>query len=641
MDIFGNFSNLVGDKKKRKALVSNYSDFSYTDPVLEGQSKLERRETKSERLPFSKFLILAVFIILCVKLFTLQVVDASKNQDLALGNSIRPRSILSTRGIITDANGTWLARNKPSFALGVYPSDVPKKKSDRENFYKELAVKSGLSESDIKVKIEANGLSSIELVVLKSDLSREDALILEENIFGMPGVVVDARAVREYKSDSGLAHILGYTGLVSDQELKENSEYLRNEDTGKMGIEKTYQNYLRGNPGVEAVEVDSKGQVVRTLVDTNNRPPQMGSNLTLNIDYPLQQVMTNELAAGIASVQNVDVTSGVVVALNPNTGAVLGLVSLPSYDNNIFSGELNNEEYQKLLDDKALPLLNRATLGTYPSGSVIKIVMAAAGLQEGIINKNTSIETPPEITVGQWKFPDWKWHSGVTDVKRAIAESNNIFFYALAGGWDKIKGLGVEKLGKYLSLFGFGSKTGIDLPNEAAGLVPSPDWKEKYKKENWYLGDTYHMGIGQGDLLVTPLQMVKAMSAVANGGKLITPQIVKEVTNSDGQIVKTFEPKIERQGFISDDNIRVVQEGMRQCVISGSGKVLQDLSVSSAAKTGTAQFFNNQKTHAWFEAYAPYENPQIAIVVLVEGGGGGYEVAGPITNNILKYYFGR
>jgi penicillin-binding protein 2 len=641
MDIFGNFSNLVGDKKKRKALVSNYSDFSYTDPVLEGQSKLERRETKSERLPFSKFLILAVFIILCVKLFTLQVVDASKNQDLALGNSIRPRSILSTRGIITDANGTWLARNKPSFALGVYPSDVPKKKSDRENFYKELAVKSGLSESDIKVKIEANGLSSIELVVLKSDLSREDALILEENIFGMPGVVVDARAVREYKSDSGLAHILGYTGLVSDQELKENSEYLRNEDTGKMGIEKTYQNYLRGNPGVEAVEVDSKGQVVRTLVDTNNRPPQMGSNLTLNIDYPLQQVMTNELAAGIASVQNVDVTSGVVVALNPNTGAVLGLVSLPSYDNNIFSGELNNEEYQKLLDDKALPLLNRATLGTYPSGSVIKIVMAAAGLQEGIINKNTSIETPPEITVGQWKFPDWKWHSGVTDVMRAIAESNNIFFYALAGGWDKIKGLGVEKLGKYLSLFGFGSKTGIDLPNEAAGLVPSPDWKEKDKKENWYLGDTYHMGIGQGDLLVTPLQMVKAMSAVANGGKLITPQIVKEVTNSDGQIVKTFEPKIERQGFISDDNIRVVQEGMRQCVISGSGKVLQDLSVSSAAKTGTAQFFNNQKTHAWFEAYAPYENPQIAIVVLVEGGGGGYEVAGPITNNILKYYFGR
>lgn len=638
MDIFGNFSNLAGDKKKRKAVVPASSDFSYTDQVLEGQSRIDSRE-KTNSFPYAKISILLLFIALCLKLFSLQVIDASKNQELALGNSIRPRSILSTRGVIVDSKGNWLARNKPSFALGVYPSDIPKKKLDRENFYKELSLKSGILEADIKSKVESNGLNSIELAILKSDLSREDALILEENVFGLPGVVVDARAVREYKSDSGLAHILGYTGLVSDEELKKNSEYLRNEDTGKLGIEKTYQEYLRGNPGVEAVEVDSKGQVVRTLVDTNNRPSQMGNNLTLNIDYSLQQVMANELTAGITSAKAAGATSGVAIAMNPKTGAVLGLVSLPSYDNNIFSGELNNDEYQKLLNDKSLPLLNRATLGTFPAGSVIKIVMAAAGLQEGVINKNTAIETPPEILVGQWKFPDWKWHTGVTDVKRAIAESNNIFFYALSGGWDKIKGLGVERLVKYLSLFGFGSKTGVDLPNEAAGLVPSPQWKEKYKKENWYLGDTYHMGIGQGDLLVTPLQMLKAMSVIANGGKLISPQIVKNVTSSEGDVIKTFEPKIEREGFIAPDHINTVQEGMRQTVISGSGKMLQGLPVSSAAKTGTAQFLNNQKTHAWFEAYAPYENPQIAIVVLVEGGGGGYEIAGPVAHNILNWYF--
>lgn len=639
MDILGNFSNLAGDKKKRKAQVIGDSDFQYTDQVLEGQSKLDERGVKGN-FSYVKIALIIIFLLLATKLFFLQVVGASKNESLAIGNSIRPRSILSSRGIITDVNGVWLARNKPSFALGVYPSDVPKKVSERKIFYQKLSGISGISADEIKSKIEANGLTSIEMVIIKSDLPREEALVLQEEVANLPGVVVDARAVREYKSDSGLAHILGYTGLISDDELKNNPQYLRNEDTGKAGIEKTYQGDLRGNPGVDSVEVDSHGGIIRTLTDTRNRQPETGDNLTLNIDYNLQQVMSSQLAAGITSAGN-GADSGVAVALNPQTGAVLGMVSIPYYDNNIFEGELNKAAYQQLLADPALPLLNRTTLGTYPSGSVIKIVMAAAGLQEGVITKNTSIETPPTITVGQWNFPDWKWHTGSTNVIRALAESNNIFFYSLAGGYDKIKGLGVANVDKYLSLFGFGGKTGVDLPNEASGLVPSPAWKEKYKKENWYIGDTYHLGIGQGDLLVTPLQMVNAVASIANGGKLLTPQIVKEVTDSSGKIVQSFAPKIERQNFISADNIQTVQEGMRQTVISGSGRNLLDLPVSSAAKTGTAQFLNNAKTHAWFEAYAPYDNPQIAIVVLVEGGGGGYEVAEPIAHNILQYYFSR
>lgn len=637
MDIFGNFSNLSGDKKKRKAQVVSDYDFQYTDLALEGQSKIEERDERRS-FPLVKFFLVIVFLLLASRLFFLQVISASKNQSLAIGNSIRPRSILSGRGIISDTNGIWLARNQPSFALGVYPSDIPKKSSDRSGLYQKIAKISGIGADEIKTKIEANGLTSIELVIIKENLPREEALILQEEIKGLPGVVVDARAIREYKGDSALSHILGYTGLISDSELEDNSDYLRNEDTGKIGVEKTYQNELRGTPGVEQVEVDSGGSVVRTVTDSANRQPLQGNNLVLNIDYKLQQVMASELAAGIIKAGN-DANSGVAVALNPQTGAVLGMVSIPFYDNNIFEGELNKDAYQKLLTDKSLPLLNRATLGTYPSGSVIKIVMAAAGLQEGVINKNTSIETPPAITVGVWNFPDWKWHTGVTNVVRAIAESNNIFFYSIAGGWDKIKGLGVERVDRYLSLFGFGSKTGIDLPTEAAGLVPSPQWKEKYKKENWYIGDTYHMGIGQGDLLVTPLQMAKAMSAIANGGKLLTPQLVKDITDADGKVIKPFEPKVERAGFISAENIQTVQEGMRQTVISGSGKNLQDLPVSSAAKTGTAQFMNNEKTHAWFEAYAPYDNPQIAVVVLVEGGGGGYEIAEPITHNILQWYF--
>lgn len=637
MDIFGNFSNLKYDKKKRRVFTKSENDFQYTDPSLEGQSKIEESESRSH-FSSTKMIIVIVFLLLASRLFYLQVISASKNQMLADGNSIRPRSILSSRGIITDKNGVWLARNKPSFVLGIYPSDLPKKISERKLEYENLSKISGVSVEDIEKKINSVGINSIELVIIKSDLSREEALLLTEETAGMAGVSVDGKSIREYKSDASLAHIIGYTGLVSEEEIEKNPEYLVNEETGKTGLEKFYQQELRGVPGVEQVEVDSLGKVIQTVLSNNNQNPVQGDSLKLNIDYSLQQVMSTELSNGIVKAGN-GANSGVAIAMNPQTGAVIGMVSLPTYDNNIFSGQLNNEAYQKLINDETLPLLNRAALGVYPSGSVIKIVMAAAGLQEGVITKNTSIETPETIKIGEWNFPDWKWHTGVSNVVRAIAESNNIFFYAISGGYDKIKGLGIKKIDEYLSLFGFGSKTGIDLPSEASGLVPNPEWKERVKHESWYLGDTYHVGIGQGDLLITPLQMVVALSAIANGGNVLVPQLVNQILDSDGTIIKTFQTEVKEPAFISAENIKTVQEGMRQTVVIGSGKTLQGLPVSSAAKTGTAQFLNNEKTHAWFEAYAPYENPEIAIVVLVEGGGGGYEIAEPVAFNILQYYF--
>ena len=639
MDIFGNFSHLSGDRKNRRIAKNDESDFRYQDATIEGQSKIEEPEEKKS-FSYLRIIIILVFILLSVKVFYLQVIGGGESKSLAEGNRVRPRSILSSRGIISDSHGVWLARNKPSFALGVYPSDLPRKSKERDDFYQKFSQLLRISSDEIKAKVERSGLSSIELVIIKPDLPREEALLLEEETAGMPGVVVDKRAIREYKSDAGLAHILGYTGIVSPEELKNNPQYLMSEEYGKTGIERTYQSLFRGTPGIEQVEVDSHGKIIRVLTDTSNRQPEEGYNLTLSIDLELQRKMVGFLSDGITKVGG-DVHSGAAVAINPQTGAVLGLVSVPYFDNNIFEGKVDDEQYQKLLADPSLPLLNRATMGTYPPGSIIKIVMAAAGLQEGVISKYTSIETPPEIAIGEWKFPDWKWHTGITDITRAIAESNNIFFYALSGGWDKIKGLGIDRIDKYLTMFGFGNKSGIDLPTEAAGLVPSPAWKEKYKKENWYIGDTYHVGIGQGDLLVTPMQMAKAVSAVANGGRLLTPKIAKEATDTSGKVVQMFPAKVEAENFISVDNIATVQEGMRQAVLSGSAKTLADLPVSSAAKTGTAQFLDNQKTHAWFEAYAPYENPEIAVVVLVEGGGGGYEVAGPIAHDILKYYFSR
>jgi penicillin-binding protein 2 len=266
--------------------------------------------------------------------------------------------------------------------------------------------------------------------------------------------------------------------------------------------------------------------------------------------------------------------------------------------------------------------------------------MASAGLQEGTIDKNTSMVTPAAILIGEYTFPDWKDHSyESTNVERAIAESNNVFFYSLGGGFDKIKGLGIDKIKKYWQLFGLGQKTGIDLPAEASGFLPDAAWKQKVKNEPWYIGDTYHVSIGQGDLLVTPLQMVRATAVVANGGKLLQPQLVKRIVDNNGNIVKTFEPIVQSSNFLDASVLKTVAEGMRMTITEGSARNLSDLPFTVAGKTGTAQFLNNEKTHAWFECFAPYENPEIAIVVLVDGGGGGHEIAAPVAKEIMSYYF--
>ncbi|MBM2820343.1 MAG: penicillin-binding protein 2, penicillin-binding protein 2, partial [Candidatus Berkelbacteria bacterium] len=289
------------------------------------------------------------------------------------------------------------------------------------------------------------------------------------------------------------------------------------------------------------------------------------------------------------------------------------------------------------LDDPSKPLFNRAISGTYPSGSIIKPVIAAAGLEDGTITASTTINDPGEIKVGNYTYPDWKSH-GLVDVRKALAESCNVFFYSVAGGWDKIKGLGITKLDNYLKQFGFGEQTGIDIPGEARGIVPDPVWKEKVKKEMWYLGDTYHLGIGQGDFLITPLQMVNAVSAIANGGQLMKPQLVAKITDQDGNTIYETPKEIIRQGFINNDNVQIVREGMRQAVTTGSAQQLNDLPEMVAAKTGTAQFGNEDKTHAWMVSFAPYHNPEIAIIVLIEGGGEGYATAGPVTKQILNWY---
>lgn len=646
MDIFGNISNLPGDPGKRK--VKAVADFEYNlSSETETERVVEDIETKKEGFKFAKILALLLFSGLFVKLFLSQIVYGRLAEDLALGNKIRPRVISASRGVITDTSGNWLVKNVPTFDLAVFPSDLPKNKDERNGLYQKLAAISGISAAEIKDKSEANGLLLLDSVTIKENISREDSLLYEEKISGLAGMEIVTRSSRQYSLLPGISQILGYTGKLSDRDKTQFSDRRLSDWVGKTGLELSYENNLHGTDGVEQIEVDSKGNVDRVLIDKNNRQPVAGNNLSLYLDSGLQQKSAEALSQGIENAKQLSgdqsVSSGVVIAMDPNTGGILSMVSVPSYDDNLFSKGISAQDYQNLIDDPNKPMFNRALLGQYPPGSTIKPVMATAGLSEGVITPNTSIVSPAAITIGSYVFPDWKDHSyESTDVRRAIAESNNIFFYSVGGGFDKIKGLGIENMKRWWQRFGYGEKTGIDLPNEASGLLPDPAWKKKTQNADWYIGDTYHAAIGQGDLLVTPIQMVRMVSAIANGGKLLNPQIVQKETDSNGNVVRAFGPRIENAEVAPLENIQVVQQGMRQTITVGSARsIFPDVPYTLAGKTGTAQFSNNQKTHAWFECYAPYDHPTIALLVMVEGGGEGFDVSGPIAKNILDYYFSR
>lgn len=644
LDIFGNLIDEEEGEKVHK--VNQDSPFEYAVKV-ENQSGLTLApRIKKRGFLLFKFFLVCIFILLIGKLFISQIVEGKILEKAALGNKIRPRIISAQRGMITDSKGVWLARNVPSFDLALYPSDLPKDKDQRNKVYEQVAAISGLDKEEIKKKSEQNGLLSLDMVVLKENLSREEALLLEEKTNKIPGLTVASRARREYNSNFTLSHILGYTGKISDEELKLNLDYHLSSWIGKTGLEASYESALKGRDGVEQIEVDSTGNIVRVMADDSNQEPVTGDNISLYLDSDLQQKTYEYLQQGMTEASKLtgEQSSGAVaIAMDPKSGGILSMVSIPAYDNNEFAQGISGSRYQEISSDPSKPMFDRAISGQYPPGSTIKPVMATAGLAEGVINENTSFDTPAAITIGNYVFPDWKDH-GITNIETAIAQSNNIFFYSIGGGFDKIKGIGIDKMKQWWQKFGYGERTGIDLPGEANGLLPDPAWKEKVMKESWYIGDTYHAAIGQGDLLVTPIQMVRMVAAVANGGKLLHPIIVKKVTDGQGKVVSEYADNIENPQIVDPGIIKTVQQGMRGAMQPGGSAFSvfgNDLPVNVAGKTGTAQFLDNAKTHAWFECYAPYEDPQIALLVIIEGGGGGNEIAAPVAKNILNYYFTR
>ncbi len=480
---------------------------------------------------------------------------------------------------------------------------------------------------------EINPLSDQPFLILEN-IDKEDALIIEEKIKNIDGTELEKSSVRNYVDGNYFSNIVGYNGRISENELEKHPDYLLNDIIGKNGLELVYEKQLRGKYGKQEIEVDSFGRKIKIIEQKDCEP---GNNLVLNIDAGLQRKIYDELAEIVEKLETKN--GAVAIAINPKNGAVLALVSFPSYNNNLFARGINSGDYDRLLSDEMKPLFNKAISGEYPPGSVIKPLIGAAALQENIISPSRIIVGGEAIYVGSYRYLDWKAHGPVNLVK-AIAQSCNVYFYTVGGGHGGIEGLGIERIKKYANLFGFGELLGIDIPEESNGLVPDREWKKNVKNERWYIGDTYHVSIGQGDILATPLQIAVYTAAVANDGKLFQPQVVDRIIDLNGDAVENIEPRIIREDFIDLENIKWIQKGMRENVVSGSGRALANLPVEIAGKTGTAQYARNEKTHAWYTAYAPYDDPEIALTVLIEGGGEGHAAAVPVAKEVLEWYFG-
>lgn len=598
-------------------------------------------DDEREELNYRVLGTVAIFclIVLFGRIFYLQAIKGTEYKALAEGNKLRVQYVLAPRGLLLDSTGKVIAGNMPNFELVVITYDLPKDQQEYRGRLDQVAQLVGKDPSELADDISKMNSDSFQAQTLVQNITKDQALVLIAKQDELKGFIVQNNAIRDYKDPLAFTHLVGYTGKVTASELSErrDSDYILNDYIGKTGLEYQYEQYLRGVAGKRQSEIDASGNFKRTLAEV---PAVPGNNVKLNIDYDLQKTLYDALVAQMGRFR---ANKAAAVITNPATGAVLALISLPSFDNNMFARGITLDEYSKLLNDPSNPFLNRAVTGQYPPGSTIKPVMATAGLTEGVITPQTKILDDGVIRVGAFTFYGYERGGlGLMDVYSAIARSSDIFFYTVGGGNSKtgFAGLGPDRIASWFRKFNLGKTLGIDLPGEKPGLVPDPGWKERVKNEKWYLGDTYHESIGQGDVLVTPLQINSWTATVANGGKIMQPYILDEAVGSDGKVLAKGEPKVLAENIFDPKVIKIVQDGMRQTVISGSGQSLANMPFEVSAKTGTAQFDARDltRTHALFTSYAPSKDPQIAITVLVEAAGEGHVVAEPVAKAVYTWW---
>jgi penicillin-binding protein 2 len=534
---------------------------------------------------FSRYLVFGLAILIGVgtltaRLFYLQITNGTEYT--AISN--RQRTVLepipAPRGLVYDRNGRLLVKNVPTFAVKVRPADLPNEV--RDGVVARLAALLGMDPAEINTAIDSNPGSAFDLVRVAQDVDREKAQLISEAGYELPGVEVAVEARRQYTDGPLMSQLLGYTGPVSADQIADlrDDGYQPDDMIGQAGVEKEYETELRGTYGAESVARDRTGRRTQVLQTESQAVP--GASLTLTIDTQAQRDAQKALKWAMGEI---GMTRGVVIAMNPQTGEILAMVSLPTYDNNKFARGISAKDYQKLLKNKDKPLLNHAVQAHYAPGSTYKLVTGTGGLADRKITDSTRILTKGYLTLGSTKFYEWNHRGwGPCDIYCGFGHSSDTFFYQLAGK------LGIDRLAHWARQYGFGAPTGVDLPGEVTGIVPDNAWKQDVLGAKIFPGETYQAGIGQGYDAVTPLQLINAYAALANGGKLYQPQIVREIVGPDGKVIRPFKPKLLHKLKVKSTVLQTMRNAARNTVLLRHTYNLVDLPIKIAGKSGTAEF---------------------------------------------------
>lgn len=676
-------------------------------------NKSTQEELVQRRFKILIAIISVVFTIYLIRLFSLQIIQGAGYNLQAEENRIKNVSVQTTRGNILDRNGFTLADNVPSFDVSITPANLPQDTGTTEEIYRELSQLIGIpvtngviNDQTVKTFSECEtdfGIKEIVLigdtnapyqpVKIKCNIDQGIALEIKEKSSDWPGVNIDISYVRHYPTGSLTSEVVGFLGPITaeQKDYYEQLGFVAGRDKiGFAGVELSMNDTLMGKNGERVVEVDNAGKEIRDVEPPVDATP--GNTIVLTIDTRLQAaaktILQDELKYLNTWVGQIKSQNGVVIAMNPKTGEILAMVSEPTYENNRLERIIPAYYYYQLSEDPLHPLLNHAVSAAHPPGSVYKMVAAVGALNEGVVTPQQEIKTPASITIMQ-KYSEneagipreyinyQRVDHGQCNFVRAVALSNDIYFYKIGGGYDDELpngGLGVWRAKEYAEALGYNRLTGIELPGEVKGLVPDPTWKRINKAENWSTGDTYITTIGQGYVLATPLQVLQSFAILANDGKYMQPTIIKEIRDANGNVIKPFEPKlvwdITKDPLIDvlDENnkptgekkvvqpwvIDYAKQGMRAVVEYGTASkptTLGFYDVPSAGKTGSAEYCDNVAqeknlcqpeawpSHAWYVGYAPYDNPEIAIIAFVYNGTEGAATAAPIVGRVMKAYF--
>ena len=604
------------------------------------ESFLDASFSVRKKIKVYAVLVIISFLVILIRVWYLQILKGEDFMGQSEQNRSRKISLPDYRGDIKDRRGKTLVNIRPSFSLYVTPEDAG-------DFSKSLGFLSELMEINKgKLWNDIRQSPSFKNVLIKRDINRKEIAYIEENKMLLPGIHIKVEPLRSYVYKDFASHILGYVGEVSKGELMASKfgRYEQGDMIGKNGLEKIYESNLKGKKGFKEIEVDVSGRELKTL---RKLSPKAGNSLVLTLDSRVQ----NKLEKLMDEVSGKNPVEGSVVVMKVQSGEIIAMVSKPSFDPNFFATGVSRKKWNNLVRDEKNPLQNRAVNGQYPPASTYKLVTAYAALSEKVVEPESTIFCPGYFRLGKRNYRCWKKRGhGNMNLHDALVQSCDVYFYTLGHR------LGIDNLAKYANRLGLGELTGIELQGEKPGLVPSRQWKKRFKNEPWFPGETISASIGQGYNLVTPLQSARMISTIASGGILIRPYLVKKIEDSDGKLIQEFFPVVNRNIGIDPEVLKHLKEGLRGVVheAHGTGHRARLKNVTVSGKTGTAQVVGMKasdeidpeeeipysfRDHAWFVAFAPYEKPEVAVSVIIEHGGHGGTTAAPIARKILETYF--